>query len=176
MTVAELIAAALLGLYGNRVRGGLYTLPGGDLTARALGSLIGAGAVAALAGWGWLALAVAAAAMLGDAISGAEGEYGTTWTLPAFGRMWLYAVERTAPLGCVMVGIDLFDRGPRVDVLWLWSAVVLCPVCYALAAYWPVAIPWLGIKARDGADSGFGEAVWGAVFGFAIFAACGVKL
>ncbi|MDD2878789.1 MAG: hypothetical protein PHZ23_16350 [Acidiphilium sp.] len=177
MTGVEFAAAAVLGLVGNRLRGGLIALPGGDLPARAIGALIGAGAVAALAGLGWWSLGVAAAALAGDMISGAGGQYGTAWTLPAFGRMWFYAIERTAGLLLPMiVALDLVQRAEWLPALWLLAAIILCPVCYALAPYWPVSIPWLGIKARNRADSGFGEALWGAVLGVAIFAACGVKL
>lgn len=166
------IGAALLGLYGNRVRGGLYHLPGGDMPARAVGSLFGFGAVAALGGFGWWSFVVALAALIGDMLAGAHGKYGTGWTVASFLRMGRYGLLRLIVPGLAIAAILLRLGLPWADVLWLLIAVALCPSCYALARYWPVALPWLGVKARTGADSGFGEALWGAVCGVLLLAAC----
>jgi hypothetical protein len=164
--------AVALGLFGNRVRGGLYALPGGSDVARALGSLIGFGAVALLAGLRWPALAIAAASFVGCLISGADGKYGTGWNLVAFGRLWLYGIERLALVIITIAVLSIPLHGHAIAAAWLLGAILLCPVCYALAPYSPVAIPWLGIKARDGADSGFGEALFGAVMGALTLVAC----
>ena len=165
-------AAFILGLFGNRVRGGLYHIPGGDLPARFIGSVIGFGVIGFAAGLGWWSVALAFVALIGDTLAGAENTYGTPFTFLAFVRMWVYGIERIAVVG---IGLALYARFtggiPRM-AFWLVPAMAVCPLVYALAPYWPLNIPWLGIKARTGADSGFGEAVWGGIVGVSLLVAC----
>ena len=171
MEIALITAAALLGLYGNRVRGGLYHFPA-DIYARVLGSLIGFGVVAWMAGTGRWSIMVMALGVVGDMLAGADGNYEVNWTFSDMLRFWIYAIERLAPLGIGLALYARFTGGDPMASTWLVPAVVVCPACYGLARYWPIAVPWLGIKARDGADSGFGEAAFGAVCGVLTLVAC----
>ncbi|WP_029310792.1 hypothetical protein [Acidiphilium angustum] len=160
---ASIPLAAAIGLYSNRIRGGLYALPGGDLPARIIGAL-GLGIVPFLAQSPPLVcLAVAVAALIGELISGSDGSYSMNNGVKSWIFMALYGIERLALICAV-----LWWFGDLPEALWF--AAPLCPLAYYLARFWPISIGFLGIKAASGTnaageDAGFGEALWGAIVG-----------
>lgn len=168
---AAIPIAAIIGGYGNRIRGGLYALPGGDMPARIIGAL-SLGLIPLLAQRSAIeCLAVAIATLVGEMVSGSDGSYSMNKGLKSWIFMALYAVERLLLIGLVVWWFGAF-RSPLP--LLLWIAIPLCPLAYYIARFWPINIGFLGIKAAIGTnvagqDSGFGEALWGAFVGVLLF-------
>lgn len=160
---ASIPLAAAIGCYGNRIRGGLYKLPGGDLPARIIGA-VSLGVVPLFADARPVeCLAIAIAALAGELISGSDGSYSMNRGVKSWIFMALYGIERLAFISVVLWWFGDFPEA-------IWFAVPLCPLAYYLARFWPVTIGLLGIKAATGTnaageDAGFGEALWGAVVG-----------
>lgn len=161
-----LIGAAILGAVGNRVRGGLFPMPGGTQVARLVGWGVPCGAVAALAGvpwWGALLIGLGAflGCMAGEHNSQSMGLKGGNSGLVAWGWMGLWGLERT-----VAVAIIVAFLHARTGTSPWWGLLVVGSGLTAPAIYY--AVRWLpdwmlfakGFGAGSGPGGGRDPAEW----------------
>lgn len=142
MTALLILAAAIIGALGNRIRGGLFPVPGGTQVGRLVGWAIPCTLVAGPLGW-W-ALAVGAGAFLGCCVGQYGGlSMGHRGPAPAVSP-WL-----------TMTGWGLARvAGPALVVWWtggawwwLLASGMACAPLYAavwLLPDWALRIPGLG--------------------------------
>lgn len=172
ITVMCAIAAACVGALGNRVRGGLWAIPGGDVPARMLGWGLPCIAIAAEAGAGWWAFAIGLGAFLGCSF----GQYGA-----------LSMGHRGGATGWrAWAGMTAFGLGrtflPALVVWWIggaWWAVILsglfAPIAYDVVWRVPSWAYLRGLGRGDGPPNydppELAEALHGAAMGLALYLA-----
>lgn len=178
--VFTIVRILLLGI-ANRIRGGLFRLPG-DVPAR----MVWGGAYG-WACWTWglhwqtaIVLAVtsflACSAGLGGGLSMGRGAYTLKHDWIAMTRFSMWRVAPAFIIFLCVSELPLAQWGPHYGIIfaqhirwYMMLGMVPCgALAYFLGRYWPVSIPWLGIYA-NGVDAPFGELLWGifaALFAF----------
>ena len=166
------VPVVCLGALGNRIRGGLWPIPGGDVPARLLGWGIPCAVIALAAGAGWWAAAVGLAAFLGCSV----GEYGalsmghrggaTGWR--AWAGMGAFGLGRTA----LVAGVVWWLGGAWLAVL---ITGLIAPAIYDLAWRVPLWACLPGLGRGDGPPlydpPELAEALHGAIMALALFLA-----
>ena len=166
-----LLAAAIIGSLGNRVRGGLFPMPGGDVPARLLGWGLPCALIVASAGAAWWSLAIGAGAFVGCSM----GQYGglsmghrpnsvTGW------RAW----AGMAAFGFGRVALPAAVTGWCGGAWWLvLTSGLLAPVIYDAVWRVPPAIYQRGFGYGGGPPAydppELAEAAHGAIMAIALF-------
>lgn len=170
MLFLSCLAGAIVGAFGNRIRGGLLPIPGGTQVGR----LVGWGLPMAALAWplGWWALAVGAGAFLGCCVGQfgglSMGHRGPGPAVSPWLTMTVWGLARVAG----PVAILLMLHHPAGAALVLVSGLACAPL-YDLA--WRVP-PWIYVKGLgygDGPATGYdppelAEALHGALMGLAL--------